>query len=167
MEEPMMTSRAEEHQLGPARTGTVKVPGATLFYKVSGSGPYLMMLCGGAGDADGFGSIAPYLTALYTVVTYDRRGLSRSPLDEQGNPAINIPTRSEDVHRVLNSLHAAPALVFGSSIGALIGLDLLIRHPGGRARSRGARAADRTRQGRRTGRQLREKSTRRPATLRR
>jgi hypothetical protein len=32
----------------PAQAGTVKVPGASLFYKICGSGPYLMMLCGGA-----------------------------------------------------------------------------------------------------------------------
>ncbi len=126
-----MTSHLEEHPPAPARTGTVKAPGARLFYQARGAGPCLMMLCGGAVGADGFGSVAPYLAADYTVVTYDRRGLSRSPLDDPGkDPAITIATHSEDVHRILTSLGAAPAMVFGSSIGALIGLDLLIRHPG-------------------------------------
>ena len=90
-----------------------------------------MMLCGGAAGADGFGSVATCLAADYTVVTYDRRGLSRSPLDDPSrDPAITIARHSEDVHRILTALDAAPALVFGSSIGAVIGLDLLIRHPG-------------------------------------
>jgi pimeloyl-ACP methyl ester carboxylesterase len=84
-----------------------------------------------AAGAGGFGSVVPYLAADYTVVTYDRRGLSRSPLDDPGqDPAITIATHSQDVHRILTVLGAAPAVVFGSSIGALIGLDLLIRHPG-------------------------------------
>jgi pimeloyl-ACP methyl ester carboxylesterase len=126
----MMTSHPEEHFTEPVRTGTVKVPGARLFYQVRGSGPGLMMLCGGAVGADGFSSVAPDLAAGYTVVTYDRRGLSRSPLDHPGqDPAITIATHSEDVHRILTALGAAPVLVFGSSIGAVIGLDLLIRHP--------------------------------------
>jgi pimeloyl-ACP methyl ester carboxylesterase len=126
----MMTSHPDEHSPEPARTGTVKAPGARLFYRALGSGPCLMMLSGGAAGADGFGSVAPYLAADYTAVTYDRRGLSRSPLDDPGkDPAITITTHSEDVHRILTRLGAAPAMVFGSSIGALIGLDLLIRHP--------------------------------------
>ncbi len=127
----MLTGHPEERSPEPARTGTVKAPGARLFYQVRGSGPRLMMLCGGAAGADGFGSVASYLAAAYTVVTYDRRGLSGSPLDDPGkDPAITIATHSQDVHRILTALGAAPALVFGTSIGALIGLDLLIRHPG-------------------------------------
>lgn len=125
-----MTSHPEEHSPEPARTGTVKAPGARLFYQARGSGPFLMMLCGGAAGAGGFDTIVPYLAADYTVVTYDRRGLSRSPLDDPDkDPAITIATHSDDVHRILIALGAAPAMVFGSSIGALIGLDLLIRHP--------------------------------------
>ena len=126
-----MTSRPDEHSPEPARTGTVKAPGACLFCQARGSGPVLMMLSGGAAGAGGFDTLAPHLAAHYTVITYDRRGLARSPLDDPGkDPAITIATHSEDVHRILTTLGAAPAMVFGSSIGALIGLDLLIRHPG-------------------------------------
>jgi pimeloyl-ACP methyl ester carboxylesterase len=125
-----MTSHREEDSRESVRTGTVNAPGARLFYQVRGSGPCLMMLTGGAAGADGFSSVTPYLAADYTVVTYDRRGLSRSPLDDPGkDPAITIATHSEDVHRILTRLGAVPAMVFGSSIGAVIGLDLLIRHP--------------------------------------
>lgn len=41
------------------RTGTLKVPGATLYYEVRGSGPVLLMIPGGASDAGVFGDIAP------------------------------------------------------------------------------------------------------------
>ena len=38
-------------------------------------------------------------------------------------------THSEDAHRLLANLTKEPAYVFGSSSGAVIGLDLYIRHP--------------------------------------
>jgi pimeloyl-ACP methyl ester carboxylesterase len=125
-----MTSSLDERAPGRPAEGTIKVPGARLFCKVRGAGPCLMLLGGGASDADGLERIASCLAADYTVITHDRRGLSRSLLDDPGKPAaITIATHSEDVHRVLLALGAAPAMVFGSSIGAMIGLDLLIRHP--------------------------------------
>jgi pimeloyl-ACP methyl ester carboxylesterase len=110
--------------------GALKVPGARVFYRVRGSGPWLMLLGGGASDADGLDRIACCLTADYTVITHDRRGLSRSLLDDPGQPPdITVAAHSEDVHHVLTALGAAPAMIFGSSIGGIIGLDLLIRHP--------------------------------------
>jgi acetyltransferase/esterase len=125
-----MRSSPEERAPGRAAEGTIKVPGARLFCKVRGSGPCLMLFGGGASDADGLDRIASCLAADYTVIMHDRRGLSRSLLDDPGKPpAITIATHSEDAHRVLRALGAAPAMVFGSSIGAMIGLDLLIRHP--------------------------------------
>jgi pimeloyl-ACP methyl ester carboxylesterase len=69
-----------------------------------------------------------HLAAHYTVVTYDRRGLSRSVIEDPGK-AMSIATHSEDVHHLLNALTTEPAFVFGTSIGALIGLDLLARYP--------------------------------------
>jgi pimeloyl-ACP methyl ester carboxylesterase len=124
-----MTSLREPHS-GDQATGTVAAPGARLYYQLRGSGPVLMMLCGGPAGADGYATLTGYLAADYTVVTYDRRGLSRSPLDNpDSDPDITIATHSDDVHAILAALGAAPALVFGSSIGALIGLDLLTRHP--------------------------------------
>jgi pimeloyl-ACP methyl ester carboxylesterase len=120
-----MASRPEQR----AQEGTVMVPGARVFYRVRGAGPWLMLLGGGASDADGLERIASRLSADYTVITHDRRGLSRSLLDDPGQPDITIAAHSEDVHHVLTALGAAPAMIFGSSIGAVIGLDLLIRHP--------------------------------------
>jgi pimeloyl-ACP methyl ester carboxylesterase len=125
-----MTGRPEKRSPGWPAEGTVKVPGARLFYEVHGSGPCLMLLGGGASDADGLGLIVSCLADRYTVITHDRRGLSRSLLDDPGRAsAITVATHSEDVHRILTALSAAPAVIFGSSIGAVIGLDLLIRHP--------------------------------------
>lgn len=109
------------------KVDTLRVPGADLYYQARGSGPILLMIAAGGGDADSYNSFVDYLTDQYTVVTYDRRGYSRSPLDDPNRP-IEIETHSDDVHRLLAVLTTEPARVFGSSIGALIGLDLVIRH---------------------------------------
>ncbi len=106
----------------------VRVPGARLYYQVRGSGPLLLSIAGGAGDADSSNGLVNQLVERYTVVTYDRRGYWRSPLDDP-DQRIEIETHSEDVHHLLAALGAQPAFVLGSSIGALIGLDLAIHHP--------------------------------------
>ncbi|GAA2981589.1 alpha/beta hydrolase [Actinokineospora diospyrosa] len=99
-----------------------------MHYQVSGSGPLLLLLPGGGGDADTLSHLASRLSDQYTVVTFDRRGLSRSTLvDTEQYPGI--ATHADDAARVLEALGDGPAAVFGSSLGAIIALDLLVRHP--------------------------------------
>ncbi|OZB94209.1 alpha/beta hydrolase [Paenibacillus sp. XY044] len=107
----------------------LSVPGANIHYEVRGAGPVLLMIHGGCGDADVFLEVADHLADQYTVVTYDRRGHSRSKLT---NPAeeYRIETHSDDAHRLLAALTDEPAYIFGSSSGAVIGLDLTMRYPG-------------------------------------
>ncbi|NEA58833.1 alpha/beta hydrolase [Streptomyces sp. SID13666] len=110
------------------RTDTLKVPGATLHYEIRGSGPVLLMIHGGSGDAGVFEGVAGALADRYTVVTYDRRGNSRSPVE--GPPQdMSVATDSEDARLLLAALTDEPAHVFGSSSGAIVALDLLTRHP--------------------------------------
>jgi pimeloyl-ACP methyl ester carboxylesterase len=109
-------------------TNTLKVPGATLYYEVRGAGPVLLLICGGVYDAAGYAGLAGQLADRYTVVTYDRRGNSRSPLN--GPPLEQrIDVHSDDAHRLLDVVADGPAYVFGNSSGAEIGLDLVARHP--------------------------------------
>ncbi len=121
------------HETTPAasvpREGQLPVPGATLFYRVHGTGPLLVLLQGGAGDADGTVGVVRQLLDRFTVVTYDRRGLVRSPLDD---PTVvpDIRTHADDVHRLLAAVTSEPAFVAGFSFGALVGLDLLARYSG-------------------------------------
>ena len=105
------------------------VSGAQLYYRAVGTGPVLLLLPGGDGDADAFASATSGLAERFRVVTLDRRGLSRSVLEE-GAQEISIERHADDAHAVLAALGATPAYVFGGSIGALIGLALVTRHPG-------------------------------------
>ncbi|MBO0685368.1 MAG: alpha/beta hydrolase [Candidatus Dormibacteraeota bacterium] len=113
------------------KTDVMKVPGASLHYEVRGAGPALLLICGGVYDADGYGPLGRHLAQSYTVVTYDRRGNSRSPLDGPPGPQ-SIEVHADDAHRVLSAVGVdenEPAHVFGNSSGAMIGLELAARHP--------------------------------------
>ncbi|MEU9194782.1 alpha/beta fold hydrolase [Streptomyces hundungensis] len=110
--------------------GTLKVPGATLRYEVRGTGPVLLLIPGGGGDAGIFEPVADALADCFTVVTYDPRGHSRSPLD---GPDVDqrVETQAEDAHRLLGRVapDGSSAYVFGTSSGAIVAVELLIRHP--------------------------------------
>jgi pimeloyl-ACP methyl ester carboxylesterase len=109
-------------------TNTLKVPGATLYYELRGSGPVLLCIPGGPTDAGMFSDLAGRLADRYTVVCYDPRGHSRSPLD--GAPEdIPVAVHADDASALLAAVADEPAFVYGSSGGGTIGLELLTRHP--------------------------------------
>ncbi|MEU7020747.1 alpha/beta hydrolase [Streptomyces sp. NPDC046203] len=115
------------------RSGTLQVPGATLYYEVRGSGPVLLLIPGGAGDAGLYEGMAGLLVAAgYTVVSYDQRGLSRSPLDAPEPAGQRVEVWREDARAVLDAVLPAGerAYVFGCSSGAIVALALLAAHPG-------------------------------------
>ncbi|WP_069161154.1 alpha/beta fold hydrolase [Nocardia altamirensis] len=112
------------------RSDYLKVPGATLYYEVRGSGPVLLLLPGSGGDAGVFDPLAAILAEHFTVVTADPRGYSRSALD--GDPVDQqVEVLRDDAYRLLETLTPAgeDAYVFGGSGGAVVALDLLARHP--------------------------------------
>ena len=113
----------------PMKASLLKVPGASIYYEVRGSGPVLLMMPGGPADAGAFHRIAGYLEPDYTVVTYDPRGLSHSPLDGPVRDDRIVEIFADDAHRLLAATGKQPAFVFGSSGGAVIALELAARHP--------------------------------------
>jgi pimeloyl-ACP methyl ester carboxylesterase len=118
---------------GPATEHSVTVPGGTIYYRTEGSGPPLVLIGGGPSNADTLGALAGHLATGRTVITYDRRGSSRSRLDDPSQPA-SIAVHADDVRHVLDHLGAGPASVFATSVGALIGLELAAAHPAALAR---------------------------------
>ena len=113
----------------PTKTDHLKVPGASIYYEVRGAGPVLLMMPGGPADAGAFRNIAEYLASYYTVVTYDPRGLSHSPLEGELRDDRIVQIFADDVHRLLEATAKEPAFVFASSGGATISLELAARHP--------------------------------------
>jgi pimeloyl-ACP methyl ester carboxylesterase len=107
---------------------TLKVPGATLYYEIRGSGPVLLCITGGPTDAGMFTDLAGRLADRYTVVTYDQRGHSRSTLDGEAED-LPIALHADDAAAILEAVGGEPAYVYGNSGGGTIGLDLVVRHP--------------------------------------
>jgi acetyltransferase/esterase len=113
---------------GTVTSGLARAAGADLYYERRGTGPPLLMITGGGGDGGYFTAAADLLADRYTVITYDRRGNSRSPL--HGPPAaITMPGQSADAVAVLAANGFGSAAIFGNSGGATIALDLAARHP--------------------------------------
>jgi pimeloyl-ACP methyl ester carboxylesterase len=109
-------------------TGFASADGAELYFERRGSGPPLLMIAGGGGDCGFYSAIGEILAKSYTVMTYDRRGNSRSRL--LGRPTkIELSQQSTDAIAVLRANGFESARVFGSSGGASIALDLAARHP--------------------------------------
>jgi len=115
--------------MGAKTVNKLAVPGATLHYEVTGSGPVLLLIPGGGTDAGTFDGMVGQLAADYTVVAYDPRGNSRSRYD--GEPVDErIDQSADDALALINEVAGGePAYVFGSSSGAITGLELITRHP--------------------------------------
>jgi pimeloyl-ACP methyl ester carboxylesterase len=107
---------------------TLRVPGATLYYEIGGSGPILLCISGGPTDAGMFTDLAVRLADRYTVVSYDQRGHSRSPLHAEPED-ISIALHADDAAAILTAVAEEPAYVYGNSGGGTIGLELVRQHP--------------------------------------
>jgi pimeloyl-ACP methyl ester carboxylesterase len=105
------------------------VPGARLYYETCGAGALLVLVPGASGTGDSFKRVTAPLAAHYTVVTYDRRGFSRSQLDGPQDYVHRLDTDADDVGHLLAYLGDQRATVFGSSSGAIVALQALMRHP--------------------------------------
>jgi pimeloyl-ACP methyl ester carboxylesterase len=108
---------------------TLKVPGAQLSYEVSGDGSLLILIPGARGDGEVFRPLAHHLSSQYQVVTYDRRGFSRSSLDGPQDYDHRLSTDADDVGSLIEHLTDQPATVFGNSSGALVALEVLTHYP--------------------------------------
>jgi pimeloyl-ACP methyl ester carboxylesterase len=111
------------------QSDTLKVPGATLYYEIRGSGPLLLMIPGGPTDAGAFAGMADALADRYTVVAYDPRGNSRSSFDDAVEKQ-DIDVHGDDAAALIASFGDQPVHVLGCSGGGQVGLNLTARHPG-------------------------------------
>ncbi|WP_330230238.1 alpha/beta hydrolase [Nocardia sp. NBC_00508] len=107
--------------------GLVELGDVALYHERRGTGPSIVLVHGGTVDGGFYAEIAELLSDEFTVVSYDRRGNSRSPAPE--DRTTSIAQQADDLARLIETLSLAPALVWSSSVGAVIALDLLCRRP--------------------------------------
>jgi pimeloyl-ACP methyl ester carboxylesterase len=110
------------------KSGLLDVNNAQIYYEIRGHGQPLLLIMGLTGDAGWFEPLAELLAERFTVITYDRRGNSRSPRPD-GWTSTSVAEQADDAALLLSSLHLCPAIIFGNSFGATILLELVVRHP--------------------------------------
>jgi pimeloyl-ACP methyl ester carboxylesterase len=98
-----------------------------LYHEVRGAGPVVLLVPPVPGDGGQFEALAAALNG-YTVVTYDRRGTSRSPRP-RGWTATTVAEQADDAADLLRRVTSDSAVIYGTSNGAMIGLELALRHP--------------------------------------
>src|SRR5689334_16550852 len=109
------------------KVGCVETEGDELYYEVRGAGQPLLMISGGGGDAGFYSLVADILSDEYKVITYDRRGNSRSTRNEPQN--FEMSQQSRDAVAVLHAAGETSAFICGNSGGAVIALDIAKTQP--------------------------------------
>ncbi len=105
---------------------TVRVNGVNLFYELVGSGEPLVLVHGMWTDHSSWRFIVPALAESFRVLTYDRRGHSRS--DRPAAQGLRR-TDEDDLAALIEAFDLAPAHLVGNSHGASIALGLASRRP--------------------------------------
>ncbi|HEV3355155.1 MAG TPA: alpha/beta hydrolase [Pseudonocardiaceae bacterium] len=111
----------------PTIASTLRIPDGELYYELRGSGP-LVVLVGAPMDARPFTGVAELLATDHLVLTTDPRGINRSRLDDPDTDAT-LDLRADDLARLIRHVDAGPAVVLGSSGGAVSVLALTQAHP--------------------------------------
>jgi pimeloyl-ACP methyl ester carboxylesterase len=101
--------------------------GVEISWSERGEGSPVVLIHETATGAAVWDSLSDALSADARVISYDRRGWGSSTAPD-GYQRTTIEEQSEDVASLIESATAAPATLCGAGIGAVIALDLLLRH---------------------------------------
>jgi len=104
----------------------VKANGVRLHYELTGDGPPLVFVHGMCGRGGVWAGQVERLSDEFTCVTYDRRGHGSS---SDGDIPHSVPLHGDDFAALVTELGLRPVIYVGSSGGARIGLDVVLRHP--------------------------------------
>ncbi|MEE7442514.1 alpha/beta hydrolase [Methylobacterium oryzae] len=107
-------------------SGRTAVNGIRLYYATIGNGPPVVLLHGGLSNSDYWGHQVAALAARRTVILVDSRGHGRSTRDDR---PFGYDLMTDDVVGLLDVLKIPRADIVGWSDGAILGLDMAMRHP--------------------------------------
>lgn len=104
----------------------VDVNGMKLYYETSGEGEPLIVLHGAYMNIPSMGGIVAKLAETHKVYAVELQGHGRTTDIDR---AITYPNLADDVAGFMDAVGIKKADVFGYSMGAAAGLQLVIRHP--------------------------------------
>jgi pimeloyl-ACP methyl ester carboxylesterase len=108
------------------QSGRAPVNGIRIWYATFGHGEPVILLHGGLANANYWGNLVRALQGRYQVIVMDSRGHGRSSRD--GIP-YGYDLMATDVVGLMDYLKVRRAAVVGWSDGAIIGLDMAMKHP--------------------------------------
>ena len=115
-------------------SGRVEAGGLALAYEDSGAGPAAVFVHGTATDRSLWRETLEALGDGQRAIAYDRRAYGDSGAPEPYG-GTTVEEQAEDAVGLIGALGAAPAVLCGHGLGAVVCLDLVRRHP---ALTRGA-----------------------------
>jgi pimeloyl-ACP methyl ester carboxylesterase len=110
----------------PESSGQAPVDGVMIWYAVFGRGEPVILLHGGLANSNYWGNQVPALAKRYRVIVMDSRGHGRSTRNDQ---AYSYDLMADDVLGLMDFLKIPKAAIVGWSDGAILGLDIALRHP--------------------------------------
>ena len=124
--EPEPEPTSEPAAVPEAVGDRVAINGMQLYYEVSGAGDPLIVLHGAYMNIPTMGSIVPQLARTHKVYALELQGHGRTTDIDRPMTYQNM---ADDVAAFMDSVGVQKADVFGYSMGAVVGLQLAIRHP--------------------------------------
>jgi pimeloyl-ACP methyl ester carboxylesterase len=109
-----------------AQSGYAPVNGIRIWYAVFGHGQPVVMLHGGLANSNYWGRQVRALQKHYQVIVMDSRGHGRSSRNKE---PYGYDLMASDVVGLLDHLKIERAAIVGWSDGAIIGLDIAMKHP--------------------------------------
>ena len=111
-----------------AQSGSAPVNGIMLWYAIFGpaKGEPVILLHGGLANSNYWGNQVRALAGRYRVIVMDSRGHGRSTRNEE---PYGYDLMASDVVALMDFLRIPKATVVGWSDGAILGLDIAMKHP--------------------------------------
>ena len=109
-----------------AQSGLAPVNGIKLWYAEFGQGAPVILLHGGLANSNYWGLLVRALAPHYRVIVVDSRGHGRSSRDAR---PYGYDLMADDVVGLMDYLKIDKTALVGWSDGAIIGLDIALRHP--------------------------------------
>ncbi|MGY8633648.1 alpha/beta hydrolase [Bradyrhizobium sp. 14AA] len=108
------------------QSGLAPVNGIKVWYAVYGRGEPVLLLHGGLANANYWGHQVRALQRHYQVIVMESRGHGRSSRNQE---PYGYDLMASDVVALLDHLKIRKAAIVGWSDGAIIGLDIAMKHP--------------------------------------
>jgi pimeloyl-ACP methyl ester carboxylesterase len=107
------------------RSGEAEANGIKIHYAIYGQGSPVIFLHGGLANTNYWGNQVPAVAAHHTVILMDSRGHGASTRDAR---PYGYDLMADDVVALMDALKIPKADIVGWSDGAILGIDLELRH---------------------------------------